>query len=1044
MSIPLTAAKRATIGGAPEGLDALLLAEAEQSVLHICRDDTRMTRMAGQIGFFAPGRPVLLFPAWDTVPYDRTSPNGDIVAQRLHTLLRLASGIQDGCIVVTTINAVLQRVPPRTAFQGASIAAAVGERLAQADLFQALDRNGYRRSGTVREPGEFAVRGGIVDLFPPGAPEPLRLDFFGDELEHIRRFDPMSQRTTGEAERFDIGPVSEVILDDAAVQRFRAGYRESFGVVAGNDPLYAAISTGQRAIGMEHWLPLFHERLETLFDYLPDAAVTFDQDSDAAIDARLDLIADFYDARRSMVPATLRDAENEAAPVYKPVPPDSMFLDRLGLDAILAERAVATFDPFPPPRIAENSIDAGGRRGHEFTEARQRSDVNLFDVLRTRIVAESGRLVLVAGRTAGSRDRLGSLLAEHGLPKLPHAADWAEAQSLRGAPAVLIALDIDRGFETADFVVHAEQDILGDELRRPARRRRRAEQFISEISALSAGDLVVHVDHGIGRYDGLETLQVGGAPHDCLRLIYAGDDKLFVPVENIEVLSRFGSEESQAQLDRLGAPAWQARKARAKARIRDIAQQLLGIAAARLVKQGEPLSAPADSYEEFCARFAWSETEDQQRAIDETVDDLGSGRPVDRLICGDVGYGKTEVAMRAAFVAAMAGKQVAMVVPTTLLAQQHYRNFVKRFAGVPVRIEQLSRLNAGKAAALVRDGLADGSVDIVVGTHSLLAASVKFRDLGLLIVDEEQHFGVSQKERLKRLKADVHVLTLTATPIPRTLQMALAGVRDMSIIATPPVDRLAVRTFVLPYDGVVIREAIQRERFRGGQCFYVCPRVADLDRVRQRLAELVPEATVATAHGQMPAQELEEVMADFCNGKYDILLSTNIVEAGLDIPAANTMIIHRADRFGLAQLYQLRGRIGRSKTRAYAYLTLPPGQVLTETAKKRLEVMQALDTLGAGFTLASHDLDIRGAGNLLGEEQSGHIREVGVELYQQMLEEAIAALRDEPGGSGAGQGGEDQWTPEIAVGTSVLIPVQYVADLYVRLGLYRRLSLVYG
>ena len=521
-------------------------------------------------------------------------------------------------------------------------------------------------------------------------------------------------------------------------------------------------------------------------------------------------------------------------------------------------------------------------------------------------------------------------------------------------------------------------------------------------------------------------------------MIYDGGDKLFLPVENIDLISRYGSEEAGVQLDRLGGAGWQARKAKLKQRVRDMAEELIQIAAARMLRQGDRISPPDGLFDEFCTSFPYVETDDQLRAIQDTVEDLSSGHPMDRLICGDVGFGKTEVALRAAFVAAMSGEQVAVVVPTTLLCRQHFKTFATRFADYPIRIEQLSRLVPPKRAKETREGLAAGTVDIVIGTHALLAKSIRFRGLGLLIVDEEQHFGVAHKERLKALKSDVHVLTLTATPIPRTLQLALSGVREMSIIATPPVDRLAVRTFVLPFDPVIIREAIMRERFRGGQTFYVCPRIEDLDSVAARLRDLVPEAKVIMAHGRMAATDLEAAVTAFYDGGYDILLSTNIIESGLDLPSVNTIIIHRADMFGLAQLYQLRGRVGRSKVRAYAYLTLPPKQKISKTAERRLEVMQTLDSLGAGFSLASHDLDIRGAGNLLGAEQSGHIREVGIELYQQMLEEAVAEAR----GGDTGAAADDEWSPQINVGMAVLIPEGYVSDLNVRMSLYRRIARV--
>ncbi|MFL5186801.1 MAG: transcription-repair coupling factor, partial [Microvirga sp.] len=594
---------------------------------------------------------------------------------------------------------------------------------------------------------------------------------------------------------------------------------------------------------------------------------------------------------------------------------------------------------------------------------------------------------------------------------------------------------LESGFETADLAVISEQDILGDRLVRQKRKSKRPQDFLTEVAALTPGDLVVHVDHGIGRFEGLKTIEAAGAPHDCLELHYAGGDRLFLPVENIELLTRYGSEETEVQLDKLGGGAWQARKARMKQRIREMAGALMKIAAARILKDAPRLTPPEGLYDEFASRFPYDETEDQLNAIEAVLDDMASGRPMDRLVCGDVGFGKTEVALRAAFVAAMGGKQVAVVVPTTLLSRQHYRTFCDRFRGLPLNVAQASRFVPAAEMKKTKEGLADGSVDIVIGTHAVLGKTIKFKDLGLIIVDEEQHFGVSHKERLKELRAEVHVLTLSATPIPRTLQLALTGVRELSLITTPPVDRLAVRTFITPFDPLLIREALLRERYRGGQAFYVVPRLDDLGDVKAFLDKEVPEAKVAVAHGQMAAGQLEDVMTAFYEGKYDILLSTTIVESGLDIPTANTLIVHRADMFGLSQLYQLRGRVGRSKTRAYALFSVPANKSLTVQAERRLKVLQTLDTLGAGFQLASHDLDIRGAGNLLGEEQSGHIKEVGYELYQQMLEEAVAQLK-----AGIEEPAEDQWSPTIAVGSPVMIPESYIADLQLRLGLYRRLS----
>ncbi len=1021
------------VGGAPDGHDARILAGLAAGlpgcVLHVALDDARAARLAQTVAFFAPELEIEEFPAWDCLPYDRVSPNPEIAGRRMHLLARLASRAAPD-LIITTVNAMLQRVPPRSALGQSSYAAGIGDRVDLPALQAFLAHNGYTRSQTVREHGEYAVRGGIVDLFPPSGEEPVRLDLFGDELEALRRFDPVTQRTTGKEQRIALTPMSELLLDDESRGRFRSGYRALFGAVSGDDPLYEAVTEGRRHVGMEHWLPLFHGAMETLFDYLQDTVVTLDPQAVEARNARIGQITDFYDARM-----TMRGVEKRTdSPVYKPLPPDRLYLDAKAWDGLLSERAVAQFSPFAG---APGGIDAGGRRGRDFADARANPDANLFDTALEHIGAlrKDGRRVLIAGYTAGARERLRTVLAEHGHGEVVTVADWQALQALDRKATAAAVLPVETGFVAADLAVISEQDLFGDRLVRQGRKRRRSEQFIAEVSSLSTGDYVVHIEHGIGRYEGLETLTVSGAPHDCLRIVYADNAKLFLPVENIEVLSRFGSDAAGAQLDRLGGAGWQARKARVKKRLKDMAEELLKIAAAREMRHSEPLPPPEGLYDEFAARFPYPETEDQQRSIEQVLDDLNAGRPMDRLVCGDVGFGKTEVALRAAFVAAMAGHQVAIVVPTTLLARQHHQTFAERFHGLPLRIAQLSRMVGAKDAKLVHQGLADGSIDIVVGTHALLAKSIQFKRLNLIVVDEEQHFGVRQKERLKQLRADIHVLTLTATPIPRTLQMALSGVRQLSLIATPPVDRLAIRTFVLPFDPVIVREAIMREHFRGGQTYYVCPRIEDLEKVAEQLRELVPEVKLVTAHGRMPARALEDVMAAFYEGRFDVLLCTSIVESGLDVPSANTMVIHRADMFGLAQLYQLRGRIGRAKLRAYAYLTYAPDKALTETAQQRLHVIETLDNLGAGFSLASHDMDIRGAGNLLGEEQSGHIREVGAELYQQMLEEAVAESRGGPGAEGA-----EQWTPQINLGMPVRIPETYVADLHVRLDLYRRLS----
>ncbi|SFE00582.1 transcription-repair coupling factor [Roseivivax sediminis] len=1023
-----------TNGGAPEGFDAtLVLGEASAGpVIHLARDDKRLAQMQDALAFFAPDMPVFTFPGWDCLPYDRVSPNADISAARMATLAALVHGMPERFVLLTTLNAATQRVPAREVLREAAFVAEVGRRIDEDALRGFLVRMGFSQAPTVMEPGDYAIRGGIIDVYPPGEGGPVRLDLFGDVLDGARRFDPASQRTTDKLERVELAPVSEVILDEEAIRRFRQNYRIEFGAAGSDDPLYEAVSAGRKHQGMEHWLPFFHERLETLFDYLPGATVTADEQTRPQHIARWEAIVDQYETRRHAM------ADKRSDTVYKPCPPQQLYLDEAAWDAVAADRRVVRFHPLEQasgPGVA----DAGGRIGKNFSLERQQENVNLFEALANHVNAklEAGPVV-IASYSEGARERLEGLIEDEGLSGTIPISDGTRIGK-RGVHLAVWALE--HGFEgpwgDRRITVISEQDVLGDRLIRQPRKRKRAENFLTEIQALTPGDLVVHVDHGIGRFTGMEVVQAAGAAHECLVLEYAEGARLFLPVENIELLSKYGHEEGL--LDKLGGGAWQAKKARLKERIREMADRLIRIAAERALRKAPILDPPPGAWDAFAARFPYEETDDQLSAIEDVMADLTAGNPMDRLIVGDVGFGKTEVAMRAAFVAAMSGVQVAVIAPTTLLARQHLASFKERFRGFPLEVHGLSRFIGQKESHATREGLSKGTVDIVVGTHALLSKGTRFQNLGLLIVDEEQHFGVTHKERLKALRSDVHVLTLTATPIPRTLQMSLTGVRDLSIIGTPPVDRLSIRTYVSEFDPVTIREALLREHYRGGQSFYVCPRIADLPEIEEFLKEQLPELSYVVAHGQMAAGELDDKMNAFYDGKFDVLLATTIVESGLDIPTANTMVVHRADMFGLSQLYQIRGRVGRSKTRAYAYLTTKPRARLTPTAEKRLRVLGSLDTLGAGFALASQDLDIRGAGNLLGEEQSGQMNEVGYELYQSMLEEAIAKIR-----SGEAEGiqevGDDQWAPQINLGVPVLIPEEYVPDLDVRLGLYRRLS----
>ena len=839
-------------------------------------------------------------------------------------LSRLAriTGRDKPAVLLATVNAVLQRVPAKDLIGKQALSAAPGNTLGMAGVIQWLELNGFIRASTVREPGDYAVRGGILDLFAPGMDLPVRLDFFGDTLETIRSFDPETQRTVFDMRGLDLVPVSEFQLTTDTIRKFRTGHVAAFGAAERDDMLYEAVSEGRRHPGMEHWLPLFHDKMDTLFDYLPGTPVVLEPLDEEAAGERLKQIADYHEARKQIA--------GESGPIYKPLPPDRLYLTEQEWRARLDVSAMARLTPFAVPD-AERVIDVAARTGRNFAAERAEQNSNVFDAVAKHVQAlqGGGKRVAVALWSEGARERMGHVLSDHGLANLSNIASWPEALALPKPQVALAVLGLETGFETEDAAVISEQDILGDRLVRPRRAAKRAENFIAEVTSLSAGDLVVHVDHGIGRFVGLQNIEAAGAPHDCLEIHYAESAKLFLPVENIELLSRYGSEDTNVELDRLGGTGWQTRKARLKNRIREIAHELIKIAAERKLREAPKLGVGHGLYDEFAARFPYEETDDQQSAIDATVADLSAGRPMDRLICGDVGFGKTEVALRAAFMTVMNSKQVAVVVPTTLLARQHTRTFTDRFRGMPVEIGQMSRLVTAAEQKKVKEGLASGTTDIVVGTHAILGKGINFKDLGLVVVDEEHHFGVAHKEKLKQLRAEVHVLTLTATPIPRTLQLALTGVRDLSIIASPPVDRLAVRTFVAPFDPLNVREALLRERYRGGQSFYVVPRVEDIAGVKDFLDKTVPEVRVAVAHGQMPSTVLEDIMSAFYDGKYDVLLSTTIVESGLDIPTANTLIVHRADMFGLSQLYQLRGRVGRSKLRAFALLTLPAMRKIT-------------------------------------------------------------------------------------------------------------------
>lgn len=1030
-----------TITSVCDGYEPLVLEkffDKQIPLLYIASDGVSLAQTSAMLRFMFPDIHVVEFPAWDTVPYDRVSPNSAIVAKRIDTLSQIVFyEYKKPLVVVTSVGAVLQKLPPAKIFKNARKNIKVGEQLDFDNFLHYIVTNGYTRVEQVMEAGEYAVRGDIIDIFPSGAEHPLRIDLFDDEVEHIRFFDAVSQRTIGEIDEYAFQVAGEVVLDKLTIRCFREKYRECFGADGMHDEIYEAVSNGRKYMGMENWLPLFYEdTLPSLFDYLPSATIVMGRNCEDAIQSKLSGIADYYEAR---VEAMQINGSKNAEEIYRPLPSDMFYLtaDKVNLKT---EQRVAVYLSALSAVADKQCISVNAIPGRDFAHARHISIAAVYEELKNYL-AENGRLKrIICCYSQGSRERLQTLLNDYEIKDIVLADDWQTALKLCAQKkTALVIAGLAHGFRDEKYCLISEQDIWGERQHHKTKKVT-SKDFIADISALNVGELVVHIAHGIGRFMGLEIIEAGGAPHDCLKILYANNDKLFVPVENIDVISRYGSDDEKIQLDVLGGMAWQAKKAKVKEKIKDIAENLIKLAAERHLKSAESFFTQGGAYDEFCSKFPYSETDDQLKAIQDVLQDLSSGEPMDRLVCGDVGFGKTEVALRAAYTVAMSGAQVALIVPTTLLARQHYLNFCERMQGFPLKVRMLSRLSTAKEVKTTKEGMQTGEVDIVIGTHALLAKDIKFANLGLLIIDEEQHFGVAHKEKLKALKSDVHVLTLSATPIPRTLELSLTGVKQLSIIATPPVDRLAARTFVMPFDKVMIKEAIYREKFRGGQTFFVCPRVSDIPEIEKILKALVPDIRIAIAHGQMPAKQLEDIVGDFADGKYDLLLSTTIIESGIDMPKVNTMIIYRADMFGLAQLYQLRGRIGRSKIRGYCYFTVPHKKKLNQTAEKRLAILQALDTLGAGFSLASHDMDIRGSGNVLGTEQSGHIKDVGIALYHHMLEEEIERQKAGMQQDGYLTNQNTEWAPQITTGIPLMIPEDYVKDLGVRLGLYRRVG----
>lgn len=1012
------------LNGAALGLAiAEAASAARRFTLLLTADSQSAERLEQELGFFAPDLPVLHFPDWETLPYDLFSPHQDIISQRVASLYRLPE--LDHGVLVVPITTALHRLPPRRFLLGSSLVLDVGQKLDVEQMRLRLEGAGYRCVETVYEHGEFAVRGALIDLFPMGSDLPYRIDLFDDEIETLRTFDPETQRSVDKVESIRLLPAREFPLDKKAVTDFRGRFRERFDVDFRRCPIYQDLASGITPAGIEYYLPLFFEETETLFDYLPGNTQVF------SLPGIEQAAEQFWSDVRS------RYEERRVDPERPLVPPSELFLP---VEDCFARLKAS-------PRVVADSGDLEPGVGRERFPTRALPDLAIegkasepLAALRRFLEEFPGR-VLFSAESAGRREVLLELLARLKL-RPQEVAGWPEFVASGERLAITIA-PLDEGLllDEPALALVAESPLFGQRVMQRRRRERRSDggdNVIKNLAELREGAPVVHIDHGVGRYLGLITLEIEGQAAEFLALQYAEEAKLYVPVASLHLIARYtGTDDALAPLHRLGSETWQKAKRKAAEQVRDVAAELLDIYARRAARKGYAFKDPLADYATFSAGFPFEETPDQQAAIEAVVADMLAPKPMDRLVCGDVGFGKTEVAMRAAFVAVHSGKQVAVLVPTTLLAQQHYNSFRDRFADWPVRVEVMSRFKTAKEVEGAANELAEGKVDIVIGTHRLLQGDIRFKQLGLVIIDEEHRFGVRQKEQLKALRSEVDILTLTATPIPRTLNMAVAGMRDLSIIATPPARRLSVRTFVMEQQNTVIKEALLRELLRGGQVYYLHNEVKTIEKCAADLAELVPEARIGIGHGQMHERELEQVMSDFYHKRFNVLVASTIIETGIDVPSANTIIIERADKFGLAQLHQLRGRVGRSHHQAYAYLLTPPRKQMTEDAQKRLEAIANAQDLGAGFVLATHDLEIRGAGELLGEGQSGQIQAVGFTLYMEMLERAVKSIQkgeqpnlEQPLGGG----------PEINLRVPALIPEDYLPDVHARLILYKRIA----
>jgi transcription-repair coupling factor (superfamily II helicase) len=1010
------------ICGVPEGLDAPLLAKLAKEAgdaghIHVARDGRRAELLRSLIAFFAPQLETIVLPGWDSLPYDRMSPSGERAGRRVAALERVATRTRDApLLLIATPSGLVQRVPPPEFFTEARETIRSASDCDAEELKTRLIARGYGETALVQERGEFVLRGAVLDFWPPAEEQPIRIEFVERRIAGLRRFDPATQQAVAELEEICFGRASEVPLDPDSVERFRESQKERLGGTL-PAPIDQALAAPSRPFGIEPWLPLFHARLSPIADWLPNGTLSVEEEASERIEDRLDLIAESYEAHRSLASAeeSLRPLQPEALYVR---PEDWRALQARGATLVVASPSDG------------KSRDLGGRAGPRFTSERDpiaRAAEHLAEQ------ATEGRRVLFLAPSRSLRNRLLPELAEQ-MRLEPWAAETWPARPATGKLIGAVA-PLEAGFVSPKLSVVTAADILGPRQARPSRSPSAATP-LPDLLEVAPGDHVVHIDHGIGRIGAPESLDASEVVHACAPIEYAGEEKLWVPAEDLDLLSRYGGER-KARLDHLGGNGWAERKRKTIEDLAAVAGRLAELTEERRRQKAEPVNALPGAYRRFVARFPYLETEDQARAIADTLEDLASGRRMDRLICGDVGFGKTEVALRACFAVASSGRQAAVLTPTTPLSAQHLATFRRRFAGIGVEIAELSRRVSAEEAKRVKKGLADGSIGIVIGTQALLSRGIRFKDLALIVIDEEQRLGVQQKEALSALSAPAHRLMLTATPIPRTLEYALLGLREISVIATPPAERLPVRSSVLPHEPAAIADALRRERARGGQSFYVCPAITDLEPAAEELARSAPELSVAIAHGKTPAAEADRIFTDFLDGRTDVLLSTDIIESGLDIPNANTIVVRHADRFGLAQLHQLRGRVGRSTVRGYAFLTYAEEGEVGEAARLRLASFAAGQALGAGFAIAARDYDLRGAGDVIGEDQSGHVRAIGSDLYLRLLKCTVEALRrGEPPDPLA-----HFWTPQIDLGLPLGIPEELVPDAALRLSFYRRLAM---